>query len=45
MMKLDKNEVNIMYQLISQAQILGKDAMVVGNLMEKLQKEMEKLAQ
>jgi hypothetical protein len=42
MMKLEENEVAILYQIVSQAQFQGKDALAIGKLMEKLQKEMEK---
>ena len=42
MMKLEESEVSILYQIVSQAQFQGKDAILVGKVMEKLQKEMEK---
>ena len=43
MMKLEMNEVALLYQMLSEAQIQGKGAIVVGKLLEKLQNELEKL--
>ena len=43
MIKLEMNEVALLFQMLSDAQIQGKDAIVVGNLLEKLQNELEKL--
>ena len=42
MLKLEMNEVTTLYQIVSQAQFQGKDAILVGKVMGKLQKEMEK---
>ena len=43
MIKLEMNEVALLFQMLSEAQIQGKDAIVVGKLLEKLQNELEKL--
>ena len=43
MIKLEMNEVAVLFQMFSEAQIQGKDAIVVGKLLEKLQNELEKL--
>ncbi len=43
MIKLEMNEVAILFQMLSEAQIQGKDAIMVGKLLEKLQNELEKL--
>jgi hypothetical protein len=42
MMKLEAEEVEILYNMCVNAQIQGKDAVRFGKIMEKLQKEMEK---
>ena len=42
MMKLEEKEVTTLYAIVSQAQFQGKDAVMIGKIMEKLQKEMEK---
>ena len=44
MLKLEMNEVTTLYQIVSQAQFQGKDAVLIGKIMGKLQKEMEKLS-
>ena len=44
MMKLEANEVAILLSMMNQAQINGKDAIMFGKILEKLQKEMDKLA-
>ena len=41
MIKLEMNEVALLFQMLSEAQIQGKDAIVVGKLLEKLQNELE----
>ena len=43
MMKLEANEVAILLSMMNQAQINGKDAIMFGKILEKLQKEMDKL--
>ena len=43
MIKLEMNEVALLFQMLSEAQIQGKDAIVGGKLLEKLQNEFEKL--
>ena len=43
-MKLEPNEVAILLNMMMESQIRGKDAIIIGKLLEKLQKEMEKLA-
>ena len=43
MIKLEMNEGALLFQMLSEAQIQGKDAIVVGKLLEKLQNELEKL--
>ena len=43
MIKLEMNEVALLFQMLSEAQIQGKDAIVVGKLLEKLQNELGKL--
>ena len=40
MIKLEMNEVALLFQMLSEAQIQGKDAIVVGKLLEKLQNEL-----
>ena len=44
MLKLEVNELMIIYQMMEQAQIQGKDAVLFGKLITKVQKELEKLA-
>ena len=43
MLKLEVNELAIIWQMMEQAQIQGKDAVTFGKLMTKVQKELEKL--
>ena len=43
MIKLEMNEVALLFQMLSEAQIQGKDAIGVCKLLEKLQNELEKL--
>ena len=44
MLKLEVNEVAIILNMFMNAQIQGKDAPIIVKIMDKLQKEMEKLA-
>jgi len=45
MMKMELEEVRIILTIIENASFQGKDIPKIANLIEKLQKEMEKLAQ
>ena len=41
-MKLDINEISVIKQSIEATQFLGKDCIFVGNLLIKINKELEK---
>ena len=44
MLKLEASEVAIILNMFMNAQIQGKDASIIVKIMEKLQKELEKLS-
>ena len=43
-LKLEVNEMAVVYQVLQNQQIAGKDAVVFGKIMTKLEKELEKSA-
>tara|TARA_Y100001963_G_scaffold132723_1_gene191632 strand:- start:872 stop:1036 length:165 start_codon:yes stop_codon:yes gene_type:complete len=43
MIKLELNEVIVLKQLLESSQFTGKDAQVIADLLNKLNKELEKL--
>jgi len=43
-LKLERNEIAIVYQIMQNQQIAGKDAVAFGKIMTKLEKELEKSA-
>ena len=43
-LKLERNEIAIVYQIMQNQQIAGKDAVMYGKILTKLEKELEKSA-
>jgi hypothetical protein len=43
-LKLEVNEIAVIYQIMQNQQIVGKDAVMYGKILTKLEKELEKSA-